>query len=160
MSLSGTRSYTEQVTTGHDDRNGELPSGSVVPSADIWDDDESTGQGEAWLVEAQVVVHESDATAGDVTGKLADDLLYDGREDQAAAGRMLQWGRSNAFGAGLAAIGLGIEKAVFAKEQIEIEIQHEADDDEPDKPLTVDLDQDHPERSVATLRPWLDRKPD
>ncbi len=129
-----------------------------MPSADIWDDEEEFERDEAWLVEAQVVVHEPDAPGATDHAKPTVGALYDGREDEALAGRMLRWSRTSAFGAGLAAMGLGIQKVLYPDDPIEIEIQNDTDDDdEPTDPVSVRLDQDHPERSVATLRPWLDR---
>lgn len=178
----GVRSYTGSVTSPIPDpvpdRFG-LPRGSLVPGADIWDDvdeaDEADLVGDAddvddvrWMAEAQVVVNDrpltgslldDDALAVEAVAApsgLDDDLTYDGRSDEALASRLSRWGRTSMVGAGLSAIGFGLQKVLDPKEpiQIEIEVDGDADDDMRD-PVKVTLDRDHPDQSVARLRPWL-----
>lgn len=145
-----------------------------MPDADLWDDEPSrssldgpsigvtadpepaaaTGSegvdDERWLTDAQVVVHDDD-----VGPAPTDDPLYDGRSDEAVASRMARWGQTSVFGASLYAAGLGIQKILDPKEPVEIQIQVDATDDEPDQPVTVVIDPDQPGEATAVVRPWL-----
>ena len=163
-----------------DDRFG-LPPGSVVPSADIWDDDDDWQPGDddpsdaddpAWLVEAQRVVHDSDdsevgadsdealaAEAVAAGAGLAEDPTFDGRSDEAIASRIARWSRTSMVGASIAGMGLGLQKIFDPKDPVQIEIQVDDDLDDPLDPVEVKLDRDHPELSTATVRPWLFGKP-
>ena len=153
-----------------------LPTGSVVPGADIWHDDdddwvpeplhlvhsvapdpdashdEDDAADEAWLVEAHVVVHPDDEGPHDGSAGVE----VDDDDDREAFGSKVQrWSSTSVLGASLAGIGIGLQKALLPRDPIQIEI--EADDDEDDHldPVKVKLDQERPERSVAVLRPWL-----
>ena len=148
-----------------DDRFG-LPAGSVVPSADIWDDDDDWEPGHddtyvmapdgTWVSATSVA--DVDYTGDDpdaVAAALEADPTYDGRTDEAAASRVSKWGKSNLAGLGLSAIGFGIQKVLEPQNPVEIEMQVDDNSGDPDGPINVVLDQDHPENSVATVRPWL-----
>lgn len=176
-------------------RHSKLPRGSVVPGSDIWDDIDDDNvdvddavdaagaertqspspaiddasieaeNNEAWLVDAQVVTHDSSAAmpaddnqvSGDpISGNPAlDDPVFDGRDDEAIASRIARWGQTSAFGAGLYAAGLAIERIISPRDPVEIEIQNDTEDDEPDRPVSVHLDPDNPGEGVAVVRPWL-----
>jgi len=119
--------------------------GGVVPSADIWDDDE-------WMPDAQTVIHGPD---GEPLEEPLDDPVYDGRSDEAMASRMARWGRESVLGAGMAGAGRAIESFIKVERKTEIVIEVEAARSGPDDPVTLHLVDDHPEESVAIVRPWL-----
>jgi hypothetical protein len=126
-------------------------SGGIVPSADIWDEDD-----EEWLPDAQTVVHGPD---GEPLEEPLDDPVYDGRTDEAMASRMARWGRESVLGAGLVGVGRGIENVLQPKEPTEIVIEVDAERSGPDDPVTLYLVDVHPEQSVAVVRPWLLGRP-
>ncbi len=161
MTIDGSRGGTN---------SGGLPAGSVVPGADIWDDDEddvidlderraheyaeaadTEWDDESWLHDAQVVAHVDDDGAHDGSrGVEADD-----DEDTEAFGtKMQRWGTSSMLGVTLSGVGFGIQKVLEPRETTQIEIR--VDDDTSDRldPVEVKLGED-PEHSVAVLRPWL-----
>ena len=167
------------TTRDADDEAGltALPTGSVVPGADIWDDDddwepeplrlvhsvepevasgasdldEDDSDDEAWLIEAQIVRHASEAPEDGSAGVVVDD-----DDDREAFGSKLQrWSGTTALGMTLSGIGLGIEKAIFQRDPMQIEIEVDDDEDDHLDPVKVKLDEERPERSVAVLRPWL-----
>jgi hypothetical protein len=167
------------TTRDADDEPGltSLPTGSVVPGADIWDDDDDwepeplrlvhsdgsdvdsvpasaeddDGDDEAWLVEAQIVQHASDVPNDGSAGIVVDD--DDGRE--AFGSKLQRWSGTTALGMSLSGIGIGLEKAIFNRDPMQIEIEVDGDEDDHLDPVKVKLDQEHPDRSVAVLRPWL-----
>lgn len=149
-----------------------LPTGSVVPGADIWDDDDDwvpeplqlvhssdrvesdddDGDDPTWEHEAHVAVHADDPGRHDGS----DGVEVDDDDDHEAFGSKLQrWSRTSVVGASLAGMGIGLQQVINPRDPIQIEI--EADDDEDDHldPVKVKLDKERPERSVAILRPWL-----
>ncbi len=119
--------------------------GGIVPSADIWDDDE-------WMPDAQTVIHGPD---GEPLEEPLDDPVYDARTDEAMASRMARWGRESVLGAGMAGAGRAIESFIRVERKTEIVIEVEAERSGPDDPVTLHLVDDHPEESVAIVRPWL-----
>ncbi len=119
--------------------------GGIVPSADIWDDDE-------WMPDAQTVIHGPD---GEPLEEPLDDPVYDGRGDEAMASRMARWGHESVLGAGMAGAGRAIESFIKVERKTEIVIEVEAARSGPDDPVTLHLVDDHPEESVAIVRPWL-----
>jgi hypothetical protein len=121
------------------------PGGGIVPSADIWDDDD-------WMPDAQTVIHGPD---GEPLEEPLDDPVYDARTDEAMASRMARWGRESVLGAGMAGAGRAIESFIRVERKTEIVIEVEADRTGPDDPVSLYLVDEHPEESVAIVRPWL-----
>lgn len=172
----GDRSYTVRVSTEDPQQPSgpsPLPSGSVVPGADIWEDDddweptrvettwrEVTGEDSSWLVEAQVVVHPEDKLrlVGDVPPGEDADVgieLDDDDEREGFGTKLNRWSRTSMMGATLSGIGIGLQKVLNPQDQVQIEIEADADDDDHLDPVKVTLDHEQPDRSVAVLRPWL-----
>ncbi len=58
-------------------------------------------------------------------------------------------------GATLSGIGIALEKVLYTRDPIQIEIQADADDEDHLDPVKVTLDHERPDQSVAVLRPWL-----
>ena len=117
-----------------------------MPSADIWDDDE-------WMPDAQTVIHGPD---GEPLEEPLDDPVYDARTDEAMASRMARWGHESVLGAGTAGAGRAIESFIRVERKTEIVIEVEADRTGPDDPVEpVPGRKEHPQESVAIVRPWL-----
>ena len=166
-----------------DDRTapGVLPQGSVVPGADIWDDDddlidasndtetddvidietrrqvhqsrlaEAEWDDEAWLTEAQVVAHVDDDGAHDGSRGVEAD---DDASQEAFGTKLQRWGSTSMLGASLSGLGIGLDKVLRPREPIQIEIQVDDDSDDHLDPVEVKLGAS-PDESVALLRPWL-----
>lgn len=157
-----------------------LPQGSVVPGADIWDDDDDDLTGDdagsthvidleserrdldarsadeewdddSWLTEAQVVAHVDDDGVHDGSRGVEAD---DDDTTEAFGTKMQRWGTSSMLGASLSGLGLGLQQVLRPKETTQIEIRVEDDTDDDLDPIEVRLG-DVPEDSVAVLRPWL-----
>lgn len=162
-------------------RPGDLPSGSVVPGADIWDDDDaaestssSPGAGDVvdietqrqirasllaeaewdeadWLADAQVVAHVDDDGPHDGSRGVEAD---DDETTEALGTKLHRWGTTSVLGASLSGLGIGLEKVLRPKETTQIEIRVDGDSDDRLDPVEVKLGDD-PDHSVALLRPWL-----
>lgn len=152
-----------------------LPQGSVVPGADIWDDEPDDVSGEAvdadevrdaigrraaeedwdddegWLADAQVVAHADDVGVHDGSRGVEAD---DDETNEAFGTKLQRWGTSSVLGASLSGIGIGLGKIFNPQEGTQIEIQVDDDSDDHLDPVEVKLGKD-PEHSVAVLRPWL-----
>ncbi len=163
---------------GHEGATGDLPRGSVVPGADIWDDldaepfdhgapavvdletrrsvEESRAAAtpvddELWMIDAHRVPHVDDDGAHDGSRGVEAD---DDASTEAFNTKLQRWGTTTVLGASLSGMGIGIEKALFPKEEIQIEIRVDDDTDDRLDPVEVTLGE-HPDESVAVLRPWL-----
>lgn len=125
---------------------------SIVPGAEIWDDDDDT-----WIHDAQTVVHPSDSGPHDGSrGVEADD-----DDTTLALGSKIQrWAGSSALGASLAGFGIAIDKVLFDRDPTQIEIQAEDDTDSHPKPIQVKINENDPQASMAVLRPWLNDQGD
>lgn len=160
---------------------GVLPQGSVVPGADIWDDDdddidassdidsddivdietrrqvhqsrmaEAEWDDESWLTEAQIVAHVDDDGAHDGSRGVEAD---DDDHTEAFGTKIQRWGSTSMLGASLSGIGIGLQKILTPREPIQIEIQVDDDSDDHLDPVEVKLG-GSPDESVALLRPWL-----
>lgn len=163
---------------------GVLPQGSVVPGADIWDDDdlvEATDgtdlDGEADDVvdiETRRQVHQSRMaeakwdddtwlTEAQIVAHVDDDGAHDGSRGveaddddhtEAFGTKIQRWGSTSMLGASLSGIGIGLQKILTPREPIQIEIQVDDDSDDRLDPVEVKLG-GSPDESVALLRPWL-----
>lgn len=167
--------------TGSDDDTPtrSLPAGSVVPGADIWDDDSDDERGagdddrtvdmtsaretiarraadhewndDTWLADAQVVAHVDDDGAHDGSRGIEAD---DDETTEAFGTKLQRWGTTSVIGASLSGLGIGLGKIFNPRETTQIEIQVDDDSDDHLDPVEVKLGED-PDHSVALLRPWL-----
>lgn len=165
------RHYPEGVTGDDSVPHSSLPSGSVVPGADIWDDDDEGGvadfgghredvlaaaadaewDDESWLQDAHVVAHVDDDGAHDGSRGVEAD---DDETTEAFATKVQRWGTSSMLGVTLSGIGFGIQKILDPRKTTEVEIRVDDDTDDRLDPVEVKLGDD-PEHSIAVLRPWL-----
>jgi hypothetical protein len=103
---------------------------------------------------ADEVAGEADEMAGD---RAADDWAD---EDQVEAPegslRFDRWRRRSAAGAMMTGIAFGLQEALERKRK-EVPIVQQADGDPagPEGPIELQFDPDHPEKTVAVIRPWL-----
>lgn len=148
-----------------------LPAGSVVPGADIWDDDDdgdvigsaerreddlsedadTEWDDETWLQDAHVVAHVDDDGEHDGSRGVEGD---DDETTEALGTKMQRWGTSSMLGMSLSGIGFGIQKVLEPKASGQIEIRVDDDSNDHLDPVEVKLGED-PEHSIAVLRPWL-----
>lgn len=124
--------------------------GGIVPSGDLWDEDEDDD--ESWMHDAQSVAHHDDDGKHDGSRGVEAD---DDETTEAFGSKMQRWAGTSVLGASLAGFGIAIDKVLFDRDPTQIEIQSESDDDGHLDPIQVKLSKDHPEESVAVLRPWL-----
>lgn len=160
--------------TGRESRSGALPQGSVVPGADIWDDDDDVEpidfterldqvgrdaadeewDDQSWLQDAQVVAHVDDDGVHDGSRGVEAD---DDETTEAFGTKMQRWGTSSMLGVTLSGVGFGIQKVLDPRESAEVEIRVDDDTDDRLDPIEVKLGDD-PADAVAFLRPWLQKR--
>jgi hypothetical protein len=70
--------------------------------------------------------------------------------------RFDRWRRRSAAGAMMTGIAFGLQEALERKRK-EVPIVQQADGDPPGPrgPIELQFDPDHPEKTVAVIRPWL-----
>jgi len=116
------------------------PSGTTVGGVD--DDQEIAGEVVPPPVEGDPPVDpESD---GEASGETAGDPL-----------RFDRWRRRSAAGAMMTGIAFGMQEALDRKRKEPPIVQQVDGDPGPQGPIELQFDPDHPEKTVAVIRPWL-----
>ena len=71
--------------------------------------------------------------------------------------RFERWRRTTASGAVLTGIALGLREALEHERERPAMVQPAPEGEPRDEPFELHLDPDHPEYTVAIVRPWLFR---
>lgn len=116
------------------------PSGTTVGAVD--DDQE---------VAAEVVP----APAEDDPPVDPDSVGEAGRETSGDSLRFDRWRRRSAAGAMMTGIAFGLQEALDTKRKEPPIVQQVDGDPGPQGPIELQFDPDHPEKTVAVIRPWL-----
>ena len=69
--------------------------------------------------------------------------------------RFDKWRRTTATGVVMSAIALGLREALEPDKEVPAIVQPAPEGDPPDAPFDLYLDPDHPELTLAVVRPWL-----
>ncbi len=131
----------------------DVPIGSADAEADGGTDGGTDGSEAA--AEADVAIG---STGDEEGGEAAAGEAASGEAatDRGGASGFDRWRRRSVTGTMMTGIALGLQE-VFTGPKPEIAIVHEAPGGPPDEdqPIALSFDPDHPDRTVAVIRPWL-----
>ncbi len=85
--------------------------------------------------------------------QVAKNAVDEGSEDSL---RFDRWRRRSAVGAMMTGVAFGLQEALGKqREEPAIVLEAAGDPSGPDNPIELQFDPDHPEKTVAVIRPWL-----
>lgn len=129
--------------------------GTTVGSVD--DDEEVDGEVGPGLEQHQPSVDPASADEAS-GGSASEDPASDGEASGGPGGdplRFDRWRRRSAAGAMMTGIAFGMQEALERKRKEPPIVQQVDGDPGPQGPIELQFDPDHPEKTVAVIRPWL-----
>jgi hypothetical protein len=83
------------------------------------------------------------------------DVVEDTQFSEGPVTPLAKWRRRTAAGVVLSAVAIGLQEALEGEREIPSIVQPAPGAPPDDEPIDLYLDPDHPEATVAVIRPWL-----